>query len=508
MREPTSELAPIRHWQVYDERPSLRDILVVFFRHFRMIRWTFAASFLASLLYIASLPDVYEAQAQFMITRDRVDPVVSAGTAAVAQRPSAVSVEELNSEIQLLRSRDLLGRLAALQEFEFVTIKDSIPGRLVGGVRAFLQGEPTEEAVSERRILQLQRQLQITRIRDSNTIRVLYSSPEPNRAMAVIETLCTLYLDKHVAVRRPDGAHEFFLEQSQRYEAQLDSNRKALARFNKKFGVVSADSDMQATSSHAAQFDLDLARAIIDLDAAEERAFSLERQLASTAPRMTTELRTSPRLLEETQASMLNLEQKRTALLERFQPAYPDVVEVEKQIEQTRLAIEGLRQSPLEEKATNANPTHQLVESELVSARSQVASLRAKVERLREASEESRERLARLDELAVKQSDLIRNVAIDETNYLTSVQRQEQARLSDALDHERILNVAIAEYPTLPVLPTAPNRLLLTVLGLLTSLLLSIGLAVIRDYSSSTLRTPEEVERYLGVPVIASVPKH
>ncbi len=94
-----------------------------------------------------------------------------------------------------------------------------------------------------------------------------------------------------------------------------------------------------------------------------------------------------------------------------------------------------------------------------------------------------------------------------EENYLLYQRKQEEARISDALDRKRIVNVVIAEAATVPALPTSPNRFLNFVLGFFVALLTSLGLAFLVDCVDATFRTPDEVESLLGVPVIASLPR-
>ena len=59
-----------------------------------------------------------------------------------------------------------------------------------------------------------------------------------------------------------------------------------------------------------------------------------------------------------------------------------------------------------------------------------------------------------LDEKETQQADLVRNVKTSEDNYLLYMRKREEARISDALDSKRIVNVAIAEAATVPAFPT------------------------------------------------------
>ena len=102
-----------------------------------------------------------------------------------------------------------------------------------------------------------------------------------------------------------------------------------------------------------------------------------------------------------------------------------------------------------------------------------------------------------LDQKALKQADLLREVKADEGNYLLYLSKREQERTSDALDEKRIGNVAIAVPPVIVVLAV----------GCFLAAFLSICGVFVMEYLDSSFRTPAEVFEVLGIPVLACVPK-
>jgi capsular polysaccharide biosynthesis protein len=92
-----------------------------------------------------------------------------------------------------------------------------------------------------------------------------------------------------------------------------------------------------------------------------------------------------------------------------------------------------------------------------------------------------------------------------EANYLLYQGKREEARISDAFDKNRILNVSIAQAATVPFLPTNPVPLIL-ILGWIFACLVSAGVVFVQDRLDTSLRTPAQIERYLDVPVLGSLP--
>ena len=91
--------------------PSLRDILSVCFRHRQLIVVTFCAIFVGSVFHVLITPRTYEAETEILVKRERADPVVTPETNTTPVLTTGISEEDLNSEVELLKSRDLLEKV-------------------------------------------------------------------------------------------------------------------------------------------------------------------------------------------------------------------------------------------------------------------------------------------------------------------------------------------------------------------------------------------------------------
>jgi uncharacterized protein involved in exopolysaccharide biosynthesis len=106
---------------------------------------------------------------------------------------------------------------------------------------------------------------------------------------------------------------------------------------------------------------------------------------------------------------------------------------------------------------------------------------------------------------SIDQQNLVRNAKAEEDNYLLYLRKREEARIGDALDEQRILNVAIVEPPAAAALPVHSMLLyFLLTFGVATAS--SVGLAFTTEYFDPTIRTPDEAYCLLEVPVLAWLP--
>ena len=282
-----------------------------------------------------------------------------------------------------------------------------------------------------------------------------------------------------------------------------------MTEFDHDKGVADPELEKQITLQKLAEFEATFSATQVAIKEAEKRTQAVEDQLASTPSQTMSQVRTAenPYLMEQLKNTLLNLELKRTELLDKFEPDYRPVQDVQHQIDQTLDAIAKAEKSPVREETTDRNPSYDWLRSELTKSSADLASLHARATETLKVIHQYRTQLGVIDANGATQQDLQRDVKEAEGNYLLYVQKREEARIGDALDRQRIVNVAIAEAATVPALPAHPHWALTLLLGIMLAGLASPGLAYAVDYFDPSLRTPAELQESLGIPVLAALPK-
>jgi uncharacterized protein involved in exopolysaccharide biosynthesis len=431
---------------------------------------------------------------KILALRQRSDAMVTSSANAPSQYSNdQVSEEDLNSEVELLNSEDLLRK---------VVLTTGLSGN---------SGSPTDRA-SEVRIAtavrKLSKDLKIEPLRKTNVISVHYQARDPEMAAEVLKALAVAYTEKHLEVHRPSGEFKFFDQQTEQYHKGLDQAQEKLTDFTKESGVVSAQLERDSALRQANEFDSTARQAQTTLVETEQRIRTLQSQLKSVQPRITTVVRTSdnPQLLSQLKSTLLNLELKKSELLTKYEPTYRLVQEVDKEITDTRSAIGAEESKPTREETTDQNPNYQWVRGELTKAQADLSGLKARAAAANSTAAQYHETARSLDQNGVVQQDLLRAAKTQEENYLLYVRKREEARISDALDQRGILNVAVAEQPIVPALPSR-SPLNAAILTLLLAVTASFSTAFVVDFMDPSFRTPDELASYLGTPVLAALPK-
>ncbi len=476
---------------------SARDFLAIGFRQRRVIVNTFLGILSLAILAAFLLPKKYQAEMKILVRHERAESVVSPDQQTPVQWPTEVSEAELQTEAELIRSRDSLGKVVVACD-----LQDS------GGFFWNRQGESSDKKIA-RAILKLGKDLTVQPLKLTNLISVTYTSKDPKLAAKVLNSLANLYLEKHLAMHRDPGQFEFFHQQAEQYRKALANAEEKLTSFSQQEGVVDPTLQKDMSVKKLAEIEGDANGAQATIAETRQRIRTLESQLGTLPNRQTTQVRTldNPQLMQNMKSTLLELELKRTDLLSKFEPTYRPVQEVEKQIAQTQAAIAAAEKAPLRDETTDLDPTYESLRAELVKAKTELAATEAGAAATKSLVRSYQSRNQQLDRLQILQQDMVRNAKADEQNYMLYLRKAEEARISDALDRQRFSNVVVAEPASVPY--TAQARwVLVLVFGVLFASFASVALAFVVDRWDPSFRTPEEVETFLGRPVVAAFPKN
>ncbi len=475
--------------------PTMRELAMVLFRQRRLFVGVAGSIFVLGLVY-AFAGATYRAQIRVLVRRGRSDPPVSSQQNAPPDFSRVeVTEEELNSEVELLKDDDVLRRVAEANDL---------------ASRDWLRWlRPHEEAAVrvERATKRLANKLKVESIKKTNLIAVSYDAADPQLAAQVLQSLSSIYLEKHVQVHRPSGQLHFFDQQTMESRQQLAEAQRKLLAFTKRHGIVIAAQQRDLVLQRLDAVQAKYGQTQVEMSETEHRVRELNSQVAELPQRTTTQVRTAdnPELLRALKASLLDLELKKTQLLTKFEPNHRLVQEVEQQIAQAESAIAAEKSTPVHDETTDKNADYEWAKSEAQRARVDMKGLEAREATTGEQLVVYSNVARQLGQEAIIQDDLMSSEKAAQENYLLYVKKREEARMGDALDEGGIVNVAIAEQPVVPALPVWPAGAVVLV-GFITAITAGSGAAFAADYLDPALRTPEEVLTCLEIPVLASLP--
>lgn len=486
---------------VYGHRPysfTARDVAAIGFRHKKIMVLCFVGVVLGVALSTLVLPTKYRSETKLLVKRERVDPVITPDKNAPLTFHDTVSEEEINSEVELITSQDVLQKV--------VTTCGLDQKKWISGI---LHPFQTQQNRTDKAVVDLRSDLQLEVLKKTNVISIAYESHNPATAQKVLATLNDAYLQKHLDVHHPSGQFQFFDQQADQYKKDMMSAEGQLKQFADQQGGVAPSTMRDMTLQKLADFNSQLQTTRASVTETQMRIADLEKQAHDTPARLTTQMKNSDnaQVLENLKSTLVTLENKRTELLTKYQPTYPLVQEVDKEIADTKASLAKEESSPVKEEVTDQNPTYAWVSGELAKAKADLSGFQARETALLTSIGTYQDQVRKLEQQGIQQNDLLRTAKADESNYLLYTQKKEEARIEDALDRTRLLNVSVVQPPAVPSLPTR-SPLIFGMVAILLATAVSLGVVFAIDYTDQSFRTPSEVMSELRIPVLAAVPVH
>jgi uncharacterized protein involved in exopolysaccharide biosynthesis len=479
---------------------SARDFVMPLRRRKRALIVTFLVV-LAGIILIALLSGpTYSSHMAIFVDLQRFDPVVSTGaTSQVVTTTNPVTEEEINSEVELLASSDVL---------EQVVIANNLWKPQGFSLMDLLRPGQTRGDRIARATKALAKQIKVKAIKDTNMIDVTYKSPDPQRSYAVLKSLGDFYMAKHAAVHRPAGSYQFFATETQKYKDELEQAEQKLRDFGRKNATAAPGEQRTQLANDVAESVAQLHLAEQAIAADKERIHSDYQQLRATPQRSIT-LQASAandKLVSDLNAALFAAETKRDQLEAKYDPSYPLVQSANQEVANARAAIEQAERKHYVAETTDRDPTYELLREDMAKSQADLAAQRATLDATRHSVQSIQKQMVGLDELDLSQQDLQRDAKAAESNYLLYLGKREQERTSNALDVTHISNVALAVPPVIPVLPVF-SWPLIVVFAFAAATFLGVGAAYTIDYMDPSFQTPEQMVELLGIPVVVAMAK-
>lgn len=199
------------------ERPSLRDILQVLFRHLRLVVFCTAVcgGGVAALVYL--LPRGYTATGTVIIERGK-NPTLRTEVSAYPLD----TAEMMETEMRLITARSVLAEVVDRENLDAPPGRRSTIGRAVAGIKTTLQGwgllnRPTAH---DRAVRSLQKTLKIEQPALTTVLNLRYSNEDPVRAAEILRRVMEVYLDRRAEIYADDTV-AFFRDRVERIETAL-----------------------------------------------------------------------------------------------------------------------------------------------------------------------------------------------------------------------------------------------------------------------------------------------
>lgn len=520
-----------------EQRPrqgSLRDLYCVFFRH----KWKMILFFLAIIAIVAvytfCAAKIYRSQAKLLVRVGResvaLDPTATTGPIIAIGR----SLEnEINTELGILKSQELAEKVVdsigpevflkpPKEEFsvegtgrEKVKEAERQVRAPSEGLRSLYERLGLATPLSDRDIavLSVMNNLEVEPqaergIGSSSIINVFYKAPNPKLAQGVLTKLIDLYLEKHIAVHRTPGSYQFFTQQCDQLRAKLAESEKELHNLRNQTGISSLEEQQGIILGRIGALQTEIDGAEAALAASKAKVQVLQQTLAQTPELVVTAATVGlpNAAVDGMRTRLYEMQLLEQDLVSKFEQDSRQVQDVRQQI----AAAQALLEREKQERATlskGSNAAHTAVQTALFTEQAALSSLEAQVATLQRSLANAQAELKALNDAGVRITALTREIEIQEANYRKYSENLEQARIDQAQEIGKISNINVVQSATLPIESVGPRKMLNLLLGLFLGIFGGVMLAFFCEYLDHSIKTPDQVEEKLQLPILACIPR-
>lgn len=471
-------------------------------RRWTVISMVVAALALALIQTLMTTP-MYMATATLQIDRE---PIRVLNTEGVMPAEASFDENFYQTQYELLRSRSLAERVVGAMGLadDPVFEKLSAPSPLraffssvfgTGGEQAEEDDAGADDANSDvdpaaeaqwrqdSRVYWLMGGLSVEPVRRSRLVRLSFASPDPELSARVANGVAEGFIEANLD-RRIDASSfaKRFLETSLAdMKARLEASERALLEFAQDQQIVEADNQQSLASQSLASLNEALVRAQDERVRAEARWRSAQSGPADAIP----EVVASP-IISQLRESRTTFNAQYQEKLATFKPEFPEmrqlqgrIREIDRQIEEATATIKA----SIEAEFRAAREKESLLQSQIDLVKTEVLDVRGR---------------------SIDYNILKREVDTNREQYEALLSRYKEVGLAGGVGTN---NVSIVDRAQVPGGPFKPNLTVNLRTGLLLGLFFGVLLALLVEYLDDTIKTPQDIEKKLSLPVLGVIPK-
>ncbi|MEJ2592405.1 MAG: GNVR domain-containing protein [Candidatus Thiodiazotropha sp.] len=340
-----------------------------------------------------------------------------------------------------------------------------------------------------------------------NFYSISYQNKDPYIAKKVVETLLNIFVEAALGDTRveSDNAQKFLGTQIKEYEKRLVAAENRLTDFKRK-NVDTMPGQSGGIFNQLQEANTQLQNVELELKEAQIRRDELQRQFQRTAAEEAAR-RSQGQAVAETPTGrrLLAMETHLDELRLKYTEQHPAVQELKQSI--AELKKQEARESAAEVPSSQSGSSA-LEELKLSFRQAEVdlTGIRLRRDEYKKRVEELKKKLDILPKVEAELTRLNRDYEVNRTNYQELVQRLESARMSQQADQAGDnVKFRIVEPPKVPLLPTGPKRILLSIGVLFGGLLAGAGVAFLISKTKPVYYNIALLRSDTGFPVLGQV---
>lgn len=351
------------------------------------------------------------------------------------------------------------------------------------------QVKTPEEAAEAERIDRFLEMLRVVPVGSSRLVDIRFSSHDPVLCARVANRVAETYIAFNSEAQYNTSARATIslALQIANLQEQIDAKEKNLQDYARRNEIIPLSDSQNITLKNLNDLNDAFTRSQALRIEKQARYAALKEAGTGDLPEVL-----QSKLLQNLAAQLVELEGRRAQLAEKVRPGWPEMVRLERAIQETADQIQAGRQA--------------IYDQVLGVAKSAFLAARNEEEQLRTALEEQKKRVQDLSLKEIRYNNLKSETANRRTILEALVKREAETSTSAGINDLRMGNIRIVDPAEVPSRPTSPRLTFNIGFSLLVGLMFGVMLALFCEYLDKSIKNPEEMQQATGVPFLALIP--
>ena len=344
----------------------------------------------------------------------------------------------------------------------------------------------TDKNVPEEVLKNFEERLTVEPVKRSRLIEVTFESDDPNIAAQVVNTLTSAYIDANLEARwqAAQKASDWLSQQLLGMKAKLEKSEDELQKYGRGNGLLFLETEKGTSENIVVQrlreLQQELTKAQADRYAKESLYRLLEERNYAELPGVF-----DNKLIQDLTSKLADLQRDQSRLSANFNPNYPRVKELQSQIDESKAMLDAERARAA---AGIANDYKAAVSHE---------------EMLQQAFVEQERQANDIAGKSVQYNILKREADTNKQLYVGLLEKLKETGVSSSL---KATNIRVVDTAYPPKKFARPRILLDLSITLIVGMCLGIAAAFLQEHLDNTLKSSEDIERFLQIPSLGAVP--
>ena len=431
-------------------------------------------------------PKEYRATAEIQIERASLSSL-AAGSNLSPWLNNWWNLEYYPTQYRLLQSRGLAERVVRnLRLWEDARFHP-------GGVSVVAEDRPAtpsdDDAVVTGLAGKVVAGLGVNPIQKTQMVQISFRSRDPELSALIANEIVRAYIDWRTTTRTETvgQASSSLGEQIESIRTELEAKEAELQQYGQQEDIITLDPASNVVLQRLRTLDQQLLEAQRSVYEKEARY----RELVN-APRESVADTLSEGVVSQLRREQIAREEEYNSKLGTFRPEYPAMKELKSRIDEGRQNLDRLV-------SETVDGAIQTARSSLAAARREEASVADEIDRVKLRNREQ-------ETAAIHYNSLEQEIQTRREQLNQLMRAQSQTEVASSLETEQSSNVRWVDRALVPGAPFRPSLRSDLSAGLLLGLAAGIGLILLIEFLDRSIKTPDEVERVLGLPVLAVIP--